>query len=344
MDGLRGLAVLLVALSHCSNPRSDIHLLPFLNFSALGQSGVYLFFLLSSYLLDRQIALAIINKFDNLKYWLNYFLRRFLRIYPLFFVTLIVNSLLWTNNFKYSIPITSYDIIPHLLLRQAEGIYWSIPVEFKYYFLSPILMLCMNFTQWKLNRIITLFICLIAITAYISVSFDFEKISILKFLPIFLVGSLLSILDLLWIERKFKLSERIFKVIDFSGVLCLILILVLAGSYYYDLIFQTKYIFNLVRNNFTIQALLFAVILISAKYGNGGIIKRFMEFKPLRFIGVISFSFYLFHMPVLKFFRRANLDDSTSIILFILITCVISSISYLLIELPLSKIKLQYRK
>ena len=44
LDGLRGLAVLIVFLSHTSN--DGVFLLPSANFSGIGKSGVFLFFVL----------------------------------------------------------------------------------------------------------------------------------------------------------------------------------------------------------------------------------------------------------------------------------------------------------
>lgn len=50
LDGLRGFAALLVVMSHTSN--EGMHLIPFLDFRGTGKSGVFLFFLLSSFLLS----------------------------------------------------------------------------------------------------------------------------------------------------------------------------------------------------------------------------------------------------------------------------------------------------
>ena len=46
LDGLRGVAVLMVLLSHASNGGHDV--LPGLDASGIGRSGVFLFFILSS--------------------------------------------------------------------------------------------------------------------------------------------------------------------------------------------------------------------------------------------------------------------------------------------------------
>ena len=53
LDGLRGVAVLIVILSHMSI--RDMYLAPGLDFSGIGKSGVYLFFVLSAMLLASQM-------------------------------------------------------------------------------------------------------------------------------------------------------------------------------------------------------------------------------------------------------------------------------------------------
>ena len=77
LDGLRGVAVLMVLLSHSSN--QELYLFG-MDFKGIGSFGVYLFFILSSYLLDRQIAQNLLKHKTNKGYWMNYALRRFLRI------------------------------------------------------------------------------------------------------------------------------------------------------------------------------------------------------------------------------------------------------------------------
>ena len=95
LDGLRGIAVLFVVLSH-SSIEGFFSWSP-LDFKGIGKTGVYLFFILSAFLLDRQIIFKLRKgQADNL-YWLNYVIRRFLRIYPLFAVALIVDWLVTTQ-------------------------------------------------------------------------------------------------------------------------------------------------------------------------------------------------------------------------------------------------------
>ena len=87
LDGLRGIAVILVLLSHSSN--NSIYFHDAIAFNGIGKGGVYLFYVLSAFLLDRQIALALMKQTAESFFWKRYFARRFLRIYPLFIISLI---------------------------------------------------------------------------------------------------------------------------------------------------------------------------------------------------------------------------------------------------------------
>jgi peptidoglycan/LPS O-acetylase OafA/YrhL len=142
LDGLRGIAVLFVLISHLSN--NQLLLLPYVNFGGSGKYGVYLFFVLSSYLLDRQIAKAMLLEKATARFWINYFFRRFLRIYPLYLLVLVINYTMSENGNALFIDLSSTELWQHIILQEGYSVFWSIPVEFKYYFFSPLVMLAFN--------------------------------------------------------------------------------------------------------------------------------------------------------------------------------------------------------
>src|SRR5690606_14005077 len=113
LDGIRGLAVIFVVLAHGGEMSNQIDFI--INFKGFGKLGVFFFFVLSAFLLDMYIAKALINEKANKKYWLNYFLRRFLRIYPLFFVSLLIYWALGRFNFIPKLISNFEDIKNHLL-------------------------------------------------------------------------------------------------------------------------------------------------------------------------------------------------------------------------------------
>lgn len=334
LDGLRGIAVLFVLLSHSSNMNIFIH--DYLNFQRIGKVGVYLFFVLSAYLLDRQIAQALIDEKSTKSYWSNYFLRRFLRIYPLFFLALILHGLLTFFGFPTVID-NIKDIPAHMILLRGESVFWSIPVEFKYYFISPLIMwFCHKYLHWDKFKILIMFLGIIILTILIEWHYKLPLISTIKYFPIFIVGTLISIYELLYQDNVFKnVKSWIFSSLGFFSLL----IIVVTIPFYFKIIFGFSMDFHSSIFYFP-YACVWGLLLLSTKYG-AGLIRRIFEIKLLRFIGSISFSIYLFHMPFLTFVSKINIPSEFKIYVFFLMSIVFSSLSYLFIERPLSKIRIK---
>lgn len=333
LDGLRGIAVVLVVLSHSSNNKIFIH--ETIDFHAVGKVGVYLFFVLSAYLLDRQIALAFMTKKSSVGYWKNYFIRRFLRIYPLFVIALILHGL--SNLAGITTVIDRVIDIPlHMALLRGESIFWSIPVEFKYYLISPLIMwFCHKFLKWNAISLALVFILFLFTSIAIEVVFELPRVSTFKYFPIFIIGTVLSIYELLfknYFQKKIK--PRVFNSL---GLIAFAIILITI-PFYFEKLFGVKVNFQASIFYFP-YAVLWGIILLSAKYGKG-LIKYFLELKFLRFIGVISFSLYLFHMLVLNVVKQAEIPNQFKFYVFFITSIVFATLSYVIIERPLSKIKI----
>ena len=339
LDGLRGIAVLLVMLSHASN--RGLFDIGFFNFKYTGKFGVYLFFLLSAYLLDRQIALAIKNQKANIKYWLNYLLRRFLRIYPLFCLALIGNYLLLQYDIPYAIGIENMDILKrHLTLQLGREVFWSIPVEFIYYFISPVILVIVGYvTNWRINYIVIFILILIACCNLINPFLGLKNISTLKYLPIFLIGTLISMVEVFSDTFK-ELDKDERGVLDLFGIVAFVIIILMFHCIF-SIFFEGGYPFH-DQKYFVAISILWSVILLAAKYSKR-YINTFLSFMPLRFLGVISFSAYLFHIPILKYLVEDEIiPHNLKIVVFIISTVILSIATFLLIERPLSKVKLRF--
>jgi len=339
LDGLRGMAVLFVLLSHSS--LSDVFIFPGINFERIGKTGVFLFFVLSAYLLDRQIIKAFLSNKATWLYWANYFLRRFLRIYPLFVIALIV---FWSiGQFGIKSPIEDIkSITEHLLLMKGEGIFWSIAVEFKYYFVSPFIMAACNyFFKWDIKKVGIFIGAIIGLSIFLQWRFNFSEISLIRYLPIFLTGTLLSIFEALMEQGKHQLNHT--QISEWTAAIALVLI-----------ILTFPHLFNFAFNqNFDLDhfhdpafylpfSLLWATVLIGAKYGKAGWLRKFFELKMLRFLGLTSFSAYLFHILILKAvqLKPLGIDTNFQFYVFMFFTCIVAFTSYILIEKPLSAIRI----
>ena len=188
LDGFRGLAVLFVLLAHSSFAGYDPLGIDFNHFWSV---GVYLFFVLSAYLINRQMLEALAAQRANIKFWLRYALRRVLRIYPMYLLALIASYVLYANGFGG--PILNIDgILNHLSLTEAKGVFWTIPVEVAYYLISPLIVLAL----WPLYRVRPWLAMLVLLTATLALWYarflHLPMPLFLRFAPVLAFGTLLA--------------------------------------------------------------------------------------------------------------------------------------------------------
>ncbi|MEP6795674.1 MAG: acyltransferase [Saprospiraceae bacterium] len=335
LDGLRGIAVLMVLLSHTSNNFMYFH--PSLAFNGIGKGGVYLFFVLSAYLLDRQISLAMMNGSADAFFWKRYFIRRLLRIFPVLILALL---LYWglTDMGITTVILNARDMFMHMSLLKGNGVFWSIPVEFKYYILSPfILLICHFWMKWNLRYILIFFLLISATSLGLDYFIHFNKINTIKFLTVFLAGTYLAIFDLKINESPF--ISKWGNMFGIAGFIALFNCLLMNPNYVGDWLGVDNS--NNGRKILILYVILCGIMLFAALHSRG-IFRKFLEMKFLRFIGIISFSLYLFHMPVIYFMNMGwiKIPWLLQIYFFFGMTIFLSTISFLLIERPVSLIRI----
>ena len=133
VDGLRGFAALMVVASHASG--LGIDLLPGVSLEGIGKYGVYLFFVISAFLLTAQWLRFDAERRHAPRTLARYLVRRVARIYPLYTLVLLVGWALPRPGL--GVPLDAAAVWRHLSLQDGQGIYWSIPVEFLYYLVIP---------------------------------------------------------------------------------------------------------------------------------------------------------------------------------------------------------------
>src|SRR5882724_8888930 len=139
LDGLRAIAALMVVFFHCG---VEFRLPPFV---IPGYSGVHLFFVLSGYLISRPFWARLLNG-QPLPSWRTYAVRRFVRIYPTYFVALIVFVAMRLAGHLHT-P-TFIDVVLHVLLVFNWGTpaqflainiaMWTLAIEAQFYFILPL--------------------------------------------------------------------------------------------------------------------------------------------------------------------------------------------------------------
>ncbi len=125
LDGLRGVAVLVVVISHCANAG----LLPGILGNGFGQMGVGLFYALSGALMGRLYLHRPLDRGSLHEYGL----RRATRVLPLYFLMLAVGVALTALNLSPYRLEGPGDVLRAAALIHGTGVLWSIPVEIQFY-------------------------------------------------------------------------------------------------------------------------------------------------------------------------------------------------------------------
>lgn len=316
LNTLRGMAALIVAVSHFSN---DANLFGRLLGEGAGQLGVMLFFMLSGFLM----SYLYLHKPPTQRMIINYVGSRLARIVPLF--SLVVMASFFTPYF-YDIN-TFASLISHLLFLHGDNILWTIPAEVHFYGLFLLSwIVCWRFSSVKLILPLLVFFSAFFLDHKVfqfNVSGLSVTISAMKTLPFFTMGCIFGVfyaerLKLARYQQHYYLLTIFFIFLLYPKIFSALFglhfklwedvsILIAMGCIFFFIVFLVP------NDNF------------------------FIENKIGDFYGKISYSLYLLHMPVMYFLNRVKLIDNNllSLIFFLMVVTLLASASYAFIEKPL---------
>ncbi|MEN4974100.1 acyltransferase [Pantoea eucalypti] len=317
-DGIRGMAVLIVLIVH-----SMVMFFPntYEGLAGSGKIGVWLFFVLSAFLLTNNF----IQKGFGLNNITSYAIGRIIRIMPLYIITLIVYCA-----FGYFPPQAAYEIFK---LNSPWGHLWTIAVEFKFYFLLPIIA----FALIKMNERFGLYLALLSALVIIALQqwyypyFEVKPSStdMIGYVSAFIPGMCCAVV----------LSVYTFKKDAVSDIACVLVLIGIMLS-----VPQLRSIFFGIPNDgyllnkhvhFSFAWTIFVYFALSSS----GKINKLFRSKALMHLGKWSFSIYLFHWLVYtqltKHFAGSYLWATLA--LFIAVTT--GAAIYFLIEKPIEKLR-----
>lgn len=141
IEGLRGIAILLVLVSH-------FVIVPYfaeLHFLKFGFWGVNIFFVLSGFLITELLLRALNRQEENKQILKTFYIRRTLRIFPIYYLTI---ALLFFFNIENAREVTVYTLTYTYNLANVWGginsnivtHFWSLCVEEQFYLFWPVLL------------------------------------------------------------------------------------------------------------------------------------------------------------------------------------------------------------
>ena len=310
IDGLRFIAVFIVIIYHIRLNLLDT------NIFAGGFVGVDIFFVISGYLIT---SLIIEDVKKNQFSVIDFFVRRIRRIIPLLtFVSLffllvsmiilrgnnllelsntILSSIFFFSNYFFIFKEVQYGVDSNSINPFLHT--WSLSIEEQYYIFFPLLVLLLKkkLTFLKLSIItiflMSLYLCIYGFKNYPNINFFLFSSRIWEIL----LGSLIALMPNYKIKNK--LTTNFFTIFG--------IILILYSSFY----------FNDIDENFpSLKNLIPTIgtaIFIYFGNGNNDLVSKFLSLKLFSFLGKISFSLYLIHMPVITLIRNTDLVSGTII-------------------------------
>ena len=349
MEGLRGVAVLLVFFVHFHAlfghyvARSSLSFLSSRFLAISGHGGVDLFFLISGYL----IYGAVLDKRIQYRRFLR---RRVQRIYPTFLVVLalyLILSVLFPS--KSKIPDTwpeallyvlaNLFLLPGLLpIDPIMAVAWTLSYEFCFYLTVPVFVAVTGLARWSKRKRVGFLICCTSVFLVASMA---PYVGHARF-SLFLVGTLVY---------EAARSESFRQRLSATGEYATVALFVLACGAIYIMALNAD-LGIVLRSGIRVLILCISLFLFAMySIAFGGFLRRSFSWTPIRWLGNMSYSYYLLHSLTLQAIALAlskliSQDHSTGLFWAMMpfsfcLTLVSSTLLFISIEKPFS---LQPRK
>jgi peptidoglycan/LPS O-acetylase OafA/YrhL len=302
LDGLRGLSVLLVLSSHTMQTAQLRDVIP-------GSFGVTVFFFLSGYLITTLLRVEVEDT-GSIAFG-KFYLRRALRIFPPFFLILLLaalrghygvlirtgNHMEWSSVLGQALQLTNYLQIyfPTEHLAPGTDIFWSLAVEEHFYLLFPwIFLWLVRLEEPRKRAAVLLAVCAIVLLWRCYLEFALHSSYNRTYcatdtrIDSILLGCTLAV----WgnpVLDPTRISEKLWKYVLFPLSLAgLAVSFVVANPSFMD------------TARYTLQGVcLVAVFVVAIRYPGWGPMRP-LNSRLLSWIGLISYSLYLLHLSVLK--------------------------------------------
>ncbi|MBK2296102.1 acyltransferase family protein [Francisella philomiragia] len=360
IDGLRAVAVLSVVFFHL-----DINLVK------SGFLGVDIFFVISGFLITSIIIRDLESKSFSLK---NFYLRRMRRILPALITVLIFSTVFaWLILLPQDLKNYSKSLVS--ALGSFSNLYffktlsfgyfstdatvipllhtWSLGIEEQFYIFWPLFLIfafnvyigigwkdkqaLSNFDKYLIISLILIVLSLFCFRyfSYFEI-YDYFNHERFYYFPLTRAFELLFGCALAIYLTKYKPTNNKL-ILELLSIISILLML-------YPVLFKdVSY-----PSNWTVIACVGAVLYIYAgcneRYNT--LVNRFLSIKPIVFIGLISYSLYLWHWPIIAYLNYLSIEKTHLVKLVILaLSVVLATLTYLFVEKPFRyKFKASFKK
>lgn len=320
-DGIRGLACLIVLCTHTGLFFPSIG--PYL--TGTGKIGVWLFFVLSAFLLTSKFRVSGFSIPVLVKYGVG----RVLRIVPVFLFAALIYFAFGTAGID-----SVDDLASAATFQKGFAHLWTIPVEFKFYFALPFLAWAAIQIDSRYGSRVMLLAALVSLLIH-QLLFGYWKvpendIHTYWYYPSFLMGICAAL-------TEDKLSVRIKpKLATIVGVL-VVLVLFLMSPWPRNVLFDQPYD-RWLTNKFVYISFLWSVFIVSLA-GGKGLLGSLLKAKPLRLLGAWSFSVYLIHWLIYWKVSAIQKENIYLLLVGMSLSVLAGAVMYYVMESPIERLR-----
>lgn len=346
---MRGCAILLVLLHHYGGVAARGSHNPFVEFLLAGWTGVDLFFVLSGFL----ITSVILRSMHRPRWMRTFYIRRALRIAPLYYATLAVMLLVMPRFlpvYETIQPILDHQwalwlyVMNYVRISFDEwwlylGHFWSLAVEEQFYLVWPAMLALIGRRRWKvalLAFIVLIFIAQIAValsgTALTARIHAFRPIGIMAGSALALIWPLDGSSERPWRPRWLK----------WIAILCaLITLAAIIAGVMHDLFYPSTIAKIAAMRIIVFAAVIFLFVALVDAARRPTRLSPLLSHRVLRFFGRYSYGIYVFHWLMVPAYTAwfGDLAPAAYIALASVITTVMAIVSFELLERPFQKLK-----
>ncbi len=346
LNGLRAIAVFIVIFFHWGLP--PLPLFIFLQkYFPNGNFGVNIFFVISGFLISSILLnekdKAAKQKTTGRKIIINFYIRRFLRIFPIYYIVLLL--LLFSalphykDNFIYYLTYTENFHVYFNHDWDSFSHTWSLAVEEQFYIIWPCIIILT-----KKSRLVYVFIFFILIGPVFSF---FQTIYLKPALNVYiLTPSCFDAFGIGALLAYYYVNNNMARIKKWTKVLLPFSILLL---FYWTLAPGGGHLQYLKRFSDSIIASGLILFCLSNSYRS--LRNRLLENKVMVHLGMVSYGIYLFHYAIPYFYSKAKqnmhvefgkYDSIIDYLLMMIILLLLAFFSFYKIEKPILRLKKKF--